>query len=84
MKKKHTHLMIRTETPLKVNPYVCGKKRMSSECSERDVLDVSIELLFAAAGPVVAMEGRLNQRSHDAAHAGLISAAVALAVMLHA
>lgn len=60
------------------------KKRMSSECWEHDVLDVSIELLFAAAGPVVAMESRLNQRSHDAAHAGLISAAVALAVMLHA
>lgn len=76
--------MIRTETPLKVNPYVCEKKRMSSECQEHDVLDVSIELLFAAAGPVVAMESRLNQRSHDAAHAGLISAAVALAVMLHA
>lgn len=30
------------------------------------------------------MESCLNEWSHDAAHAGLISAAVALAVMLHA
>lgn len=49
-----------------------------------DLLDVAIELLLAAAGPVVAVEGSLDQRCHDAPHAGLISAAVALAIVLHA
>lgn len=49
-----------------------------------DLLDVAVELLLAAAGPVVAVEGGLDQRCHDAPHAGLIGAAVALAVVLHA
>lgn len=47
-------------------------------------LDVSLQLLAAAHGPVVAVEGCLHQRSHDAAHGGLVSTAVALAVVLHA
>lgn len=49
-----------------------------------DLLNVAVELLLAAAGPVVAVEGGLDQRCHDAPHAGLISAAVALAVVFHA
>lgn len=49
-----------------------------------DLLNVAVELLLAAAGPVVAMEGRLDQWCHDAPHAGLISTAIALAIMLHA
>ncbi len=46
-------------------------------------LDVSVELLLAAAGPVVAVKRGLDQRSHDAAHTGLIRAAVPLTIMLH-
>lgn len=33
---------------------------------------------------MVAVEGRLHQRSHHAAHRGLVAAAVALPVVLHA
>ena len=47
------------------------------------VLDVSVQLLFAAAGPVVPMESGLHQGGHDAAHAGLVRTPVALAVVLH-
>lgn len=47
-------------------------------------LDVSLQLLSAAHGPVVSVEGRLHQRSHHASHCGFISAAVALAIVLHA
>lgn len=49
-----------------------------------NLLYVAVELLLAAAGPVVAVEGSLDQWGHDAAHTGLISTAVALAIMLHA
>lgn len=49
-----------------------------------DSLDVSLQLLSAAHGPVVPMEGRLHQRRHDAAHRRLVPAAVSLAVVLHA
>lgn len=48
-----------------------------------DALDVATELLLAAARPVVAVEGGLDQRSHDAAHAGLVGASVALPVVFH-
>lgn len=51
--------------------------------AQSNVLDVSAELLLAAAGPVVAVESCLDQRRHDAAHTGFISAAVPLAVVLH-
>lgn len=47
-------------------------------------MDVSPQLLAAAAGPVVAVEGRLHQRGHDAAQGRLVPAPVALAVVLHA
>lgn len=52
--------------------------------SPPDLLNVAVELLLAAAGPVVAVEGSLDQGCHDAPHAGLIGTAVALAVVLHA
>lgn len=47
-------------------------------------LDVSLQLLSTAHGPVVSMEGRLHQRSHNTPHRCFIPAAVALTVMLHA
>lgn len=46
-------------------------------------LDVSLQFLSAAHGPVVSMEGRLYQRSHHASHGSFIPAAVALSVMFH-
>lgn len=50
----------------------------------QDSPDVSLQLLAAAHGPVVPVEGRLHQRRHHAAHRRLVPAAVALAVVLHA
>ena len=50
----------------------------------RPLLEVASQLLHATSGPLEAVEGGLDQRSHDAAHMHLISAAVALPVMLHA
>ena len=47
-------------------------------------LQVAAQLLLAATGPVEAMEGCLHQGRHDAAQPHLITAAVALPVMLHA
>lgn len=46
-------------------------------------MDVSLQLLAAAPGPVVAMKRGLHQGSHDAPHSGLIAAPVALSVVLH-
>lgn len=57
------------------------KKRRAG--AQSNALDVSAELLLAAAGPVVAVESCLDQRRHDAAHTGFIGAAVPLAVVLH-
>lgn len=50
---------------------------------EADSLDVSLQFLSAAHGPVVSMEGCLYQRSHHASHGSFIATAVALAVMFH-
>lgn len=36
------------------------------------VLYISVELLLAAAGPVISVKRSLDQRSHNAAHTGLI------------
>lgn len=47
-------------------------------------LQVAAELLLAAAGPVESMEGSLYQGCHDAAQPNLVTAAVALTIMLHA
>lgn len=47
------------------------------------LLNVSVEFLFAAARPVVAVESSLNEGGHDAAHARLVSTAVPLAIVLH-
>lgn len=41
------------------------------------------QLLHATSRPLKFVEGSLHQRSHDAAHGHLISAAVSLTVMLH-
>lgn len=38
---------------------------------------------MTASGPVKAVEGCLNQRSHDTAHGNLIPALIRLAIMLH-
>lgn len=46
-------------------------------------LKVASQLLLATNGPVKAVEGSLDQRSHDAAHVHLISTAVSLTIMLH-
>lgn len=50
---------------------------------ESVLLKVASQLLHATSGPVEAVEGSLHQRRHDAAHVHLVSAAVALAVVLH-
>lgn len=47
-------------------------------------MEVSIQLLLAAAGPVEAVEGSLHKGGHDAPQADLIPTSVSLAVMLHA
>lgn len=47
-------------------------------------LQVAAELLLAAAGPVESMEGSLYQGCHDAAQPNLVTATVALTIMLHA
>lgn len=60
-----------------------GKGKKDERGAQSNVLNVSAELLFAAAGPVVAVESCLDQRRHDAAHTGFIGAAVPLAVVLH-
>lgn len=65
------------------NPLLGWILRISAEVRNSFLLDVSVELLFAAAGPMVAVKRGLDQRSHDAAHTGLIRAAVSLAIMLH-
>lgn len=54
------------------------------ETANMDSLDVSFQLLSAAHGPVVSMEGCLHQWSHHASHRRFVSAAVALAIVLHA
>lgn len=59
------------------------KDKKEERAAQSSVLDVSAKLLFAAAGPVVAVESCLDQRRHDAAHTGFIGAAVPLAVVLH-
>lgn len=46
--------------------------------------EVAAELQLAAARPVKPVEGGLNQGRHDAAQTGLVTAAIALAVMFHA
>lgn len=46
-------------------------------------LEVAVQLLLAAAGPVEAVEGSLHQGGHDAAQPDLVPAAVPLAVVLH-
>lgn len=46
-------------------------------------LKVASQLLHATSGPVKAVEGSLNQWSHDAAHVHLIPTAVPLAIVLH-
>lgn len=46
-------------------------------------LKVASQLLHAAAGPVEAVEGSLDQWRHDAAHVHLVAAAVPLTVVLH-
>ena len=48
------------------------------------LLQVSRQLLLAAAGPVEAVEGCLHQGRHDAAQPHLVTAAVALPIVLHA
>lgn len=58
-------------------------RRIRADVRNSFSLDVSVELLLAAAGPVVAVKRGLDQWSHDAAHTGLIRAAVPLAIMLH-
>lgn len=47
-------------------------------------LEVSIQLLLAAAGPVEAVEGSLHKWGHDAPQADLVPTSVSLAIMLHA
>jgi hypothetical protein len=59
-------------------------KEGPSGAQGRYSLQVAAELLLAAAGPVEAMEGSLYQGGHDAAQPHLVTAAVALPVMLHA
>lgn len=46
-------------------------------------LQVAAQLLLAAAGPVEAMEGCLNQGCHDTAQPYLVATAVALAIVFH-
>lgn len=46
-------------------------------------LEVAVQLLLAAAGPVEAVEGSLHQGGHDAAQPDLVPAAVPLPVVLH-
>ena len=48
------------------------------------LLEVALQLLHATSGPLEAVEGSLDQRSHDAAHVDLVPAAVALPVVFHA
>lgn len=50
---------------------------------ERFSLKVASQLLLATNGPMKAVEGGLDQRSHDAAHVHLISTAVPLTIVLH-
>lgn len=49
----------------------------------RSLLYVSFEFLATAPGPMVSMESRLHQRSHDASHGRFIPTSVPLSVMLH-
>ena len=63
---------------------VCERSRAPPGCVCVNSLDVALQLLPAAHGPVVSMEGRLHQWSHHASHRGFVPAAVSLAVVLHA
>lgn len=51
--------------------------------ADGSLLYVSLELLAAASGPVVAMEGSLHQGSHNAPHGRLIPTPVPLPIVLH-
>lgn len=63
-----------------------GLKEEGSEtgCTREALLDVSPELLAAAAGPMVAVEGSLHQGGHDTAHRRLVPTSVPLPIVLHA
>lgn len=57
---------------------------VNSRAGNTNSLDVALQFLPAAHGPVVSMKRRLHKRSHHASHRRFISAAVPLAVVLHA
>lgn len=60
-----------------------GGKDKRLGLKKQNVLNVSVELLFAATGPVVTMKSCLDEWRHDAAHTGLVSTTVPLTIMLH-
>lgn len=59
------------------SPTTCGAEGMNS-------LNVSPQLLTAAHGPVVLVEGCLHQRGHHAPHRRLIAAPIPLTIVFHA
>ena len=75
----HTHTHTHTDT----HTHTKTHRHTTHTHSSRLLLDVSVEFLFAAAWPVVAVKGSLHQRCHNAAHTGLICTAVSLAIMFH-
>lgn len=62
---------------------LCCDVNALSRHVEGDILDVSLQFLATAPGPVVTMKCCLHQGGHDTPHSGLITTPVALAVVLH-